>query len=213
MTMNRRNAMRLDVRLLLIPLLMTTEAMAGDYRAILGLGIGGAGIKRNSSLTSSVPGQVTRSEGFGTFEVAIERILSDRFTMALTHARGFRLGPFSSGVGFTGLFGRYYFFQQTWGAGEAGSETTLLVRRILPYLGVGLGLASGTIERAPPDLVTSLSASALFVGVKLGADLPLSPKGFGVRAELGSSFTGTTTGPEPSSLSYFSVGSAVFFHF
>ncbi len=79
--------MRLDVRHLLIPLLMTTEAVAGDYRAILGLGIGGAGIKRNSSLTSSVPGQVTRSEGFGTVEVAIERILSDRFTMALTHAQ------------------------------------------------------------------------------------------------------------------------------
>ncbi len=205
--------MRLDVRLLLIPLLMTTEAMAGDFRATMGLGFGGAGIKRNSSLTSSVPGLVTRSEGFGTLEVGVERILSDRVTLAVTHSRGFRMGPFSSGVGFTGLFGRYYFFQQSWGASDSGSDTTLLVRRILPYLGAGLGLASGTIERPAPDLVQSLGASALFLGVKLGADLPLSPKGFGVRAEIGSSFTGTTTGPEPSSLTYFSVGSALFFLF
>ena len=205
--------MRLDARFLLIPLLMTTEALAGDYRAVTGLGFGGAGIKRNSSLTSSVPGLVTRSEGFGTLEVGVERILSDRLTLSISHSRGFRMGPFSSGVGFTGLFGRFYLFQQSWGSSDAGSESTLLVRRILPFLGAGLGLASGTIERPAPDLVQKLSASALFLGLRLGADLPLSQKGFGVRAEIASSFTGTTTGPEPSSLSYFSVGSALYFQF
>jgi hypothetical protein len=206
--------MRLDPRLLIIPLLMlATEVRAGDYRAVVGLGFGGAGIKRNSSLTSNVPGLVSRSEGFGTMEVGIERILSDRLTAAISHSRGFRMGPFSAGVGFTGFFARYYFFQQSWGSSESGSETTLMVRRILPYLGAGIGLASGTIERAPPDLVTSLSASALFLGARLGADVPINSKGFGVRGELGTSFTGTTTGPEPSSLSYFSVGAAAYFQF
>ena len=212
--MIRRIVMRLDPKLLLIPLLlMTTDVRAGDYRAVVGLGFGGAGIKRNSSLTSSVPGLVTRSEGIGTMEIGIERILSDRLTAAISHSRGFRLGPFSAGVGFTGLFARYYLFQQSWGSNDSGTETTLLVRRILPYLGAGIGLASGTIERPPPDLVTSLSASALFFGARLGADVPLSSKGFGVRGELGTSFTGTTSGPEPSSLSYFSIGAAAYFQF
>lgn len=189
-----------------------SPAFAGDYRLSGGLGYGGTGITQTST-TNTAQGTVKRSEGPGIMMIGLERIMSDTITLSIDHMRGFRLGPYSSGVSFTGFAGRYYFQGPApWGAKEIDTkkETTLLVKRFHPFAGMAAGIASGTIDR-PGDAVPSVSASGIYVGIRVGADVPFTPTGIGLRPEIASSFTLLKGLVDPSSLSLFSVGCSFYF--
>ncbi len=191
---------------------LISTADAGDNRILGGLGYGGAGINQNiTSSNSLAAGQaVHRSEGPGVFMIGVERIMSEQTTVSIDHTRGFRLAPFSSGVSFTGFSGRYYFGSIPWGAKEITHEPTLTVIGPHFYVGVGAGLALGSISR-PGDLVPDVTASGVYFGFRGGADIPLDSHGFGIRPELMISQTMSSTIPDPSSLSLFSLGCQLYF--
>jgi hypothetical protein len=154
--------------------LVSAPAAGSDVRLGLALGFGGAGLSStvDTSEVGSVP--VSRSEGPGMVDIFAEYPLSDRFALGLEHSRGFRLGPFSSGMSFTGVFGRWYFNGPAPSLEASDTEkTTLLVRRFVPFLGLGLGVGSGTIER-DGDLVPTVSASGVYLGYRFGADVALN---------------------------------------
>jgi hypothetical protein len=173
---------------------------AGDWKFGVSLGWGGTGISKNVAIDEDgVPDpngrsptgeesavSVARKEGPGMLAVFAEKQLSDRFTFGLEHARGFRLGPFSSGVSFTGLSGRWYVFgpAPTIPA-DAGSETTLVIQRLALFVGLAAGVASGEANRED-DLVQTLSGSGVYTGFRIGIDYPLAP-GIGLRPEIAAS--------------------------
>lgn len=188
-----------------------SQAHASDFRFLAGFGYGGAGITQTQ--TTSGLGTVQRSEGPGVATIAVERIMGEHFTLAFDHSRGFRLGPFSSGVAFTGFSARYYFMDAVpWGSKETKDETTIFVRRPHFFAGAGAGVADGTIERSE-DVVKVVSASGIYAGIRIGADVPMNPHGFGLRPELASSFTLIAGKIDPAKLSLLSIGCSVYFQF
>ena len=212
-------------------LVSPTRAMASDYRLTMGIGFGGAGIgetfgagatatttKTTSSTgssstttpTTTVKGLVQRSEGPGAFHIGVEKIISARRTINFEHARGFRLGPFSSGVAFTGLHGRYYFSPINWGDKDLKKGTILFIKRAQSFVGFGLGLASGTISR-PGDKVETVEGSGIFISFRGGFDIPLNPQGMGIRPEIISSMTIMSGGLNPAKLTLFSVGCGFYY--
>ncbi|CAN5679686.1 hypothetical protein BH10BDE1_BH10BDE1_17330 [soil metagenome] len=175
------------------------------------LGFGGSGIAQAVKLNGSYQ-VVERSEGPGIFSVFVDRFLSDYYNLAFEHSRGFTLGPFGMGSSFTGLALRYYF----WGPGSTvpkvdGTETVLLVKRFTPYAGVATGVASAEIKR-DNDLVSSVSGSGVFMGIRVGADYPMSP-GWGLRPELTFSTTFYQDPLLPSTLSESSIGCGAYVFF
>ena len=193
-------------------------AWAGDYRILGGMGYGGTGIVQTQSTSSSSStttpststGTIKRSEGPGVFTLGVEKITGERYTLALDYTRGFRLGPFSSGVTFAGVSVRRYFSPVPWGSAETKGQTTVFVKRLNWYVGLGAGVATGTIIREG-DVVPSVTASGVYVGFRGGADIPLNPHGFGIRPELMMSGTFSAALPNPSTLSLFSLGCQVYF--
>ena len=192
-------------------LLGNTSAQASEpsrWRYGGSMGFGGSGIAQAVSLngTSQV---VERSEGPGIFSLFVDRFISDYYNIALEHSRGFTLGPFSMGSSFTGLALRYYF----WGPGSTvpkvdGTETVLLVKRFTPYAGVATGVATAEIKR-DNDLVPSVSGSGVFMGIRVGADYPMSP-GWGIRPELTFSTTFYQSPLLPATLSESSIGCGIY---
>ena len=202
-----------------------TSARAGDFRFYGGLGLGGAGITKTpsssastttstdtttSTSTDATSTSVQRNEGPGVITLGIEKILSHRYTLAFDHSRGFRLGPFSSGVSFTGFTTRYYFDAVPWGAKETKGQPTIFVKRLFGYIGGGIGVATGTIERTN-DLVPNVSASGVYLGIRFGYDIPLNQFGTGIRPELMLSQTIASSATDPSSLSLFFLGCQFYF--
>lgn len=146
-------------------------ASAREYRLGLALGFGGTGMKK----VAEVEGEsklVERSEAPGIFNFYVESLVSDSLGFGIEHSRGFRLGPFSSGLSFTGLTGRYYFFGGAPSLSpDVTSESTVLIRQLAWFLGGGTGVAQGRITR-DADRVLNISGSGVYVGMKVGADVP-----------------------------------------
>ena len=136
--------------------------------------------------------------------------MTDQITLTFEHARGFRLGPYSSGVGLTGVYGRYYFNTIPWGAKETKGETVMFVKGYHTYVGIGLGVASGSITRTD-DTNPYVEGSGVFFGFKYGADIPLSAKGYGLRPELTFSGTIMSSSVKPTSVSFLSLGCGFYF--
>jgi hypothetical protein len=104
--------LRLNTLILsLLTLLYVPKTHAIDWSqwnvAVKG-GFGGTGIKKTVTIDEGEV-EVSRSEGPGVFGFGIEKPLSDKWSLAFEHRRGFRLGPFSSGVGFTDVTWRWYY--------------------------------------------------------------------------------------------------------
>ncbi len=194
-------------------LLVGLNAEAGDYRVLAGLGFGGTGIVEDQTVSgssSSTVSSISKSEGPGMFTLGIEKIMTDHLTLAFDHSRGFRLGPFSSGVSFTGFTGRYYLSPVPWGNRDSKEGPTLFVKRFHSYVGLQTGLATGTIDRQY-DLVPSVTASGIYVGFNVGFDLPWNTRGLGLRPEISYSTTIASSTPNPTALELFFVGCQVYF--
>jgi hypothetical protein len=146
-----------------------TPAAAVDLRYGAAMGFGGQG------LVQVVNGKsVQRSEGPGMLALSLETLLKDYLSLGLDHSRGFRLGPLSSGVSFTGLTGRWYFGPAPSVSRVSEQGATLFVRRFAPYLGLGAGVAFAKITRSN-DLVPETENSGMYIGYRAGVDYPLSP--------------------------------------
>jgi hypothetical protein len=202
--------MRLKLAPLLFVLIASPVAQAGDFRLGTGLGYGGAGITKVDSVGTDKQ-SVKRSEGPGTFSLFLDYMVSDSIAVGFEHARGYRLGPFSSGVGFTGITTRWYFRTPAPTVARAApDQSTLLVKQFSFFVGLGSGIAAGTINR-DEDLVPSVTSSGVYIGFILGADYPLSP-GVVLRPQITSYSTfSSSSKTSPAELSYFSFGAGIYF--
>ena len=209
MTINRLPKLGQWILFLTLSYFHLPQACAGDYRLLVGFGFGGSGISQENTDNPSI-GTVKRSEGPGVATLGLEKILSDHVTLSFDHSRGFRLGPFSSGLAFTGFSGRYYLGSIPWGSKEAKGEPTLFIKRPHAYVGLGAGVAQGTIIREG-DIVPTVTASGIYVGFRGGADIPLNSHGFGIRPELMMSGSFASSKPNPSKLTLVSLGCQVYF--
>ncbi len=150
--------------------------MEAHWRWGLGFGFGGSGIKKQTD--SPTLGLVTaeKSEGFGMLHLFAERTWGPRFLVGIEHSRGFRMGPFSAGVGFTSAILRWFYLgpapELVYGDTE---KTHLFVKRWSPYTGGTFGVAAGTIKREG-DQVPEVSSSGVHFGLKNGIDYSYSQK-------------------------------------
>ncbi len=183
-------------------------ARAGDFHLGGSLGYGGAGITATTPV-GTVDTSVKRSEGPGTVSLFLDYMLSDDLSVTFEHNRGFRLGPYSSGVSFTGFSGRWYFKSPAPSMAKSSESTTLLVKRYSFFVGPGIGVASGTINRSD-DLAPVISGSGVYFGLVLGADYQVSP-GVVLRTQIQSYSTISAAKIHPASLSYFSFGCGIYF--
>ncbi len=167
----------------MILLAFAHSANARDWRVGTSIGFGGTGIAKPVRVNGTLV-NIERSEGPGVFSVFGETLLSDKMNGGIEHSRGFRLGPFTSGLSFTGIYLRYYFFGpapamvKSAGAGES----TILYRKYSLFLGGTSGVAQGKVSRSG-DQVPNVSGTGVFMGIRMGADYMLSPK-HGIRPEL-----------------------------
>lgn len=160
------------------------SSFGGENLFLVGgaLGFGGAGIKQ----TQVVDGKsidAEKSEGPGVVSIFIENLLSDTSSFGFEHSRGFRLGPFSTGVSLTGMTHRFYltgpapYFPKI----ENGNNY-IFSKQYVPYLGYGLGVATADVARSN-DLTPSVTGSGVYLAFKGGMDYSMSP-GKGMRYEI-----------------------------
>ena len=175
-----RNAILKAAQLLCLSI--SCSAAAADLSVGASLGFGGGGISSLTTINSSTT-TVNRSEGPGTFSFFVDYLIHEHFTLGVEHLRGFRLEPFSSGVSFTGVTGRWYFMAPAPNLQKTSlTESTLHFKRFTPFLGLSTGVASGTIHR-DRDLVPDITGSGVYFGYRLGLDYQIAP-GFGLRPEI-----------------------------
>lgn len=197
--------------------LACASAHASDWRIGATLGLGGAGIDSAAQIDDgqgdggqlTVP--VSRNEGPGVASIFVDRLLSDRYTLGFEHIRGFRFGPASSGVSFTGVMWRWYWSglaPSVISAGDGGS--ILLVQRFTPFVGLMGGIAQGTVDRQS-DLVPQVNGSGVYMGLKLGADYPLSP-GITLRPEISTAGTFLSQGATQTTLKLFALQCGIMFN-
>jgi hypothetical protein len=186
------------------------NSLASDFRLGATVGYGGAGITQQEEV-QGVETTIQRADAPATFSFFLDYMISDSYSISLEHSRGVQFGPFSSGVSFTGLAGRWYFSSPPPTVAKAPyDETILLVKKFTPFFGLSIGLATGDISRAG-DEVPSVSASGVYLGYRLGAEYPLSP-GIGIRPEIVSQSTFSSSLLNPASLSFFAFQIGLFFY-
>jgi hypothetical protein len=137
------------------------------------IGFGGSGIDK----TVVVEGQdfpISRSESPGMMGLSIETFLSNNYSLALSHRRGFRLGPYTSGVSFTGLILRRYFYHQAPIIPSKGLSTAITMQTWAPFIGLGTGLAQASTTR-DEDVIVRVSSDAVYFGIHIGVDYQINP--------------------------------------
>lgn len=186
------------------------DARAGDWRIGGAIGLGGTGITSSPNVNGEKT-LVPRSESPGIFSIYVDYLLSDRVGLTAEHIRGFRLGPFSSGVSFTGVGTRWYFLAPAPSTPKtSGTKTSILVKRLIPFVGLGAGVATGTISR-DEDQAPTVSGSGVYLGFRGGVDYSLAP-GWGLRPELTTLATFSSSTIPPSSVSEFGLQVGLYFY-
>jgi transposase-like protein len=142
---------------------------------------GGSGIRKTVEV-DSLSQEVSRSEQPGMLGILVDFKTTGRWKLGLEHFRGFRFGPLSSGVGFTGLNVRYYFLCDPFVTLSSRSHSYLFGGGWTPFVGLLSGIASGTIER-DDILVPTVNSSGIYFGARLGLDLATQPTRL-IRAEF-----------------------------
>lgn len=165
-------------QLLIILILFNPSAQAFDWSLkgwtwSVSPGIGGTGIQKTVQQNGSQV-DVSRGETPGMIGVEISKMTSDQWSFSIGHRRGFRLGPFSSGVGFTAVSWNWYYLGAPPMPISVEAESYVTEDGWAPYVGLSTGLAQGTISREA-DEVSSVTASGAFVGIRLGADYRYTP--------------------------------------
>lgn len=197
----------LSVLLFFLPLV----AGASDFRLGVAVGYGGAGITEQTTVNGVKDQNVQRADAPATIGFSLDYMISDSYSISLEHLRGVQFGPFSSGVSFTGLAWRWYFSTPPPTVNKAPyDETILVIKKFAPFFGLSIGLATGDLTR-PNDEVGQVSGSGVYMGYRLGAEYQLSP-GVGIRPEMVSSSTFSSSLYNPTSLSFFTFQLGLFFY-
>lgn len=186
------------------------SAHAFQWRFGAGLGFGGTGLSKQADVGSETV-VVDRSEGPGYGVMYVDRPIAQNYSVSIEHARGFRLGPFSAGVGFTGGTLRYFYLTPVQTLAEGDQPSTFTLRQWAPYVGFGTGIAQGTIFREA-DQVNDITDSGVYIGLKAGADYLLGPR-VCLRTELIVSATLSSSSNRPGSMSEFGIVSGVYLPF
>lgn len=131
-------------------------------------GFGGTGLSKSVTIEEESI-TANRSEGPGVFGVSLETMLGDKLSIAIEHRRGFRLGPFSSGVGFTDFTWRWYLLGSGFALVPPPAKEYIFTPKWSYFAGVSVGLAFGKVTREE-DLVQEVETSGATVGTKVGAD-------------------------------------------
>jgi hypothetical protein len=136
-------------------------------------GFGGSGVDEDIQNESGT-GTVTASSSLdpGMLGISVEKFINDKWSLALSHRRGFQLGPFGMDVGFTGLVARRYFMRSPTFLPKKDLKNSVTLQRWVPFAGLGIGVASGSIDREG-DAVPQVSGSGVYMGVHLGVDYHL----------------------------------------
>ncbi len=203
MTNRRPSRTRYFVGLFLwVLVFQSADANAAKWSlGVLG-GFGGAGMVKGVTVEDTSM-EVERSEGPAVVGISVETLLSDRWNFSIDHRRGVRLGPFSSGVGFTGVNWRWYFLRGGLAPIGKEKESYIYRRAWSPFAGVSVGIANGTINREE-DIVSNVSTSGMYVGTRFGVDY-LYKKWLLLRPEITYSTTLMNASTVPSSMSEFSI--------
>jgi hypothetical protein len=185
-------------------LLNGSPAKASSWTVGVFAGFGGQGIKKNAIVEDDQVAEASRSEGPMVLGLSLEKLLSDRWGLAIEHRRGFRIAPLSSGVSFTGVSGRWYYLRNASTLVDADATNYILLRTWSPYVGGAAGFAQGTIKRER-NPVPVTSSSGFYVGIKVGLDYHYKPNLL-LRPELNYSLTPLGTAETSGELSEFSLG-------
>ncbi len=152
---------------------------------------------------------MSRSEGPGTLGFFVETFLTDKVGFGVDHTRGFRLGPFSSGLNFTGIYARYYFLGPAPQAiNSDGEHSTILYKRYAMFLGWSGGVGQGQVSRNA-DQVPNISGTGVYMGIRAGADYPMGDR-WGIRPELMYHTTFMASEVNAPTLTEFSLHCAIF---
>ena len=165
-------------------------------------GLGGTGITKTVNTNGSNV-DVSRGETPGMFGLEISKMTSDTWRLSFSHRRGFRLGPFSSGVGFTAVSWNWYYMGTPPLPVSAQAENYVTEDTWEPFLGFSTGLAQGTITR-DGDEVASVTSSGAIIGIRVGADYRSTPN-LVYRPEIIGSQTFFNSSSKESSLSEFGL--------
>lgn len=139
-----------------------------DFTYSVIVGFGNSTIQKDVEVQGQIR-DVSYSEGPGMIGFSIETFIHEKWTLSLSHTRGVRLGPFSSGVGLTGLTARRYFMREPPFLPKKDLETNLVIKRWAPFAGVSSGIAIGKAVR-DDELVREVEGSGLYFGLNLGVD-------------------------------------------
>lgn len=146
-------------------------------------GLGGSGINKTVEV-EGIDIDVSRSEGPGIVGLSIETFIHDRWSMSLGHRRGFRLGPFSMDISFTGLTFRRYFYKPTPVLPRNGLGSAVSIQTWAPFVGFGSGVALGETDRdTKGEQIPNLDFSGVFFGFHTGVDYHWKP-GIILRPEI-----------------------------
>lgn len=163
------------------------HARATSWTYGFALGLGGTGIQTSANVNGSWT-KIQRGETPGLLSLFADRAYNDFWSLSIEHLRGFRLGPFTSGLSFTGVGFKWYFLNPIPSFPKPDDDSTrLFIQQFSPYLSGASGVATGTITRSG-DLVYSVTGSGLYFGFRAGSDYMLEP-GMGLRGELSYSTT------------------------
>ncbi len=209
-TLQLRN--KLNSLLFLIFLISSLESHALRFEkdfiwGVLG-GFGGTGIEKSVDVEGQLF-QISRSEVPGMIGISVETFIHSDWSVAIAHRRGFRFGPFSMGVGFTGTTVRYYPWHDAPIIPKSELEASFTLLKWAPFVGGGVGIANGSIDRER-DVVGTISSSGVFFGFHAGFDYHWLPR-LVVRPEILFSTTIIDTSAAPATLREF--GAVVGLHF
>lgn len=171
------------------------------------MGFGGSGIEKEVPFENATT-VAQKSEGFGMMHFFIENTWSSHWLYGLEHSRGFRLGPFSSGVGITSATFKWHYLGTVPEVRPLSDTTTLFEKRWSFYTGFSTGIASGTITREG-DQIESVSSSGITFGIKNGVDYLLR-KNLGMRIEMSFSSTFFQATTLPANMREFSLWYGLF---
>ncbi len=187
--------------------LLPPYAASDTWRFGGGLGFGGTGITKQVKSGGGTR-TVLRSEGPGMMHVFIDRLISDNWTLAFESSRGFRLGPFTSDMGFYGSSLRWHYVGPAPEPLPKVENTQLMIKRWSPYTGFTTGIAAGSISRES-DEVSTVSGSGIYFGLRNGVDILYRPD-MGLRLEISYSSTFFQAKALPALLTEFSLWAGVF---
>lgn len=172
------------------------------------MGLGGQGIVKQVDVESALT-TVQRGESPLMTHVFLDHTLSSSWGFSIEHSRGVRLGPFSSGVGFTSAIWRWYYLAPPIELVSNEKGTYLFEKRWTAYTGIATGLAYGTITREA-DQVPSVTESGVHIGFRNGVDYLLNPK-MGLRSEIAFSTTIAQSQARPGAVREFSLWTGIYF--